>query len=158
LFFTTYLYLAILQNTIFPLLKKMSSNFIATVLICEDDDIMMTILHHQFKMLKINYVHCPDGKAGYEYLKHSSANIDLLISDILMPEMTGLELVDAVRREMKLKLPILIISAVEQNNISEEALDMGANDFIAKPFRPDEIALRIRRLLKSHYPERFNIL
>jgi CheY-like chemotaxis protein len=132
----------------------MHTNPLATILICEDDDIMMTILHHQFKLLKINYIRKEDGKAGYDFLK-TKPQIDLLISDILMPEMTGLELVEAVRKDLKLKIPILIISAVEQNNISEAALDMGANDFIAKPFRPDEIALRIRRLLKAHYPDRF---
>jgi DNA-binding response OmpR family regulator len=132
----------------------MHENPIATILICEDDDIMMTILHHQFKLLKINYIRKEDGRAGYDFLK-TKPNIDLLISDILMPEMTGLELVAAARKDLKLKIPILIISAVEQNNISEEALDMGADDFIAKPFKPDEIALRIRRLLKSHYPGRF---
>ena len=135
----------------------MHLNPIATVLICEDDDIMMTILHHQFKMLKINYIRKQDGKEGFEYLKTNAKNltIDLLISDILMPEMTGLELVAAVRNDLKLTFPILIISAVERNSVSEEALDLGADDFIAKPFRPDEIALRIRRLLKKHYPERF---
>ena len=135
----------------------MHLNPIATVLICEDDDIMMTILHHQFKMLKINYIRKQDGKEGFEYLKANAKNptIDLLISDILMPEMTGLELVAAVRNDLKLTFPILIISAVERNSVSEEALDLGADDFIAKPFRPDEIALRIRRLLKKHYPERF---
>ena len=132
----------------------MHLNPIATILICEDDDIMMTILHHQFKMLKINYVRKQDGKEGFDYLK-ANPTIDLLISDILMPEMTGLELVAAVRNDLKLRIPILIISAVERNSISEEALDFGADDFIAKPFRPDEIALRIRRLLKRHYPERF---
>ena len=135
----------------------MHLNPIATVLICEDDDIMMTILHHQFKMLKINYIRKEDGKEGFEYLKanNNDTHIDLLITDILMPEMTGLELVRAVRKDLKLTLPILVISAVESNSISEEALDLGADDFIAKPFKPAEIALRIRRLLKRHYPGRF---
>jgi len=72
---------------------------------------------------------------------------DLIITDILMPFTSGLDLISVVRSSGN-KVPILVLSAMDQEATVLEALTLGANDYISKPFKPAEISVRVKRLLK----------
>ena len=115
------------------------------ILIAEDDPIMMLLIKNQLD--SENYaldVHT-DGRSALENLE--SFKPDLIITDILMPFTSGLELISVVRSSGS-KTPILVLSAMDQEATVLEALSLGANDFISKPFRPAEISMRVKRLLK----------
>lgn len=88
---------------------------------------------------------CADGKEVKEQLKVSMP--DLIISDIMMPYFSGIELIDYVRNELGSKTPIIIISSAgnEENVLS--AFELGANDFISKPVSPSELMVRVAREL-----------
>ena len=74
-------------------------------------------------------------------------NYDLVISDLKMPGMDGLELFDEVR-EMDPDLPLIIITAYGSLETSDEAIKKGVADFITKPFRKDSILFTINRVLE----------
>jgi DNA-binding response OmpR family regulator len=67
-----------------------------------------------------------------------------------MPFHSGLELISFVRGELKADTPIIVLSAEGLEDTVLQAFDMGANDFIAKPFSPAELVVRVKRILKSH--------
>ena len=76
---------------------------------------------------------------------------DLLVTDLMMPGMTGVELCRAIRR--KSKTPILVLSVREQEHAKVEALDAGADDYVTKPFSIQELLARVRAQLRRA-PER----
>ena len=115
------------------------------ILIAEDDPLMMVVIKQQLTnegyTLSIN----TDGREALEALE--SFKPDLIITDILMPFTSGLDLISVVRSSGN-KVPILVLSAMDQEATVLEALSLGANDFISKPFRPADISVRVKRLLK----------
>ncbi|MGB9714954.1 MAG: response regulator [Thermodesulfovibrionales bacterium] len=74
-------------------------------------------------------------------------NFDLLIADLKMPGMGGIELIDEVRKIDKI-IPILIITAYGSIESAEEAIHKGAYDYITKPFRKEQILIAINRALE----------
>ena len=81
---------------------------------------------------------------------------DLVISDLKMPGMDGLELFDEVK-EMDPDLPLIIITAYGSLETADEAMKMGVADFITKPFRKDSILFTINRVLELARVRRENI-
>ena len=122
------------------------SKIVPYILICEDDDIVIAIFQVRLRHAGYNILIAPNGKAGLDILDENP-NIDLIISDLIMPEMGGLEFITEVRSR-KFTMPILVISALAEMKIVEEAYSLGANDFITKPFKPDEIVIRIKNQLR----------
>jgi DNA-binding response OmpR family regulator len=118
------------------------------ILICEDEEIMLTAL--EFRLRKQGFVvsKAEDGKEAIEQIKLEKP--DIIIADIMMPHVSGLELVQFVREDLEdPTTPIIIISALEYDDIVLEAFRLGANDFIAKPFKPNELILRIKRIVQE---------
>jgi two-component system, OmpR family, KDP operon response regulator KdpE len=76
---------------------------------------------------------------------------DLIVTDLMMPGMTGIELSRAVRRRSK--IPILVLSVRDQERSKIEALDAGADDYVTKPFSVQELLARVRAHLRRA-PER----
>jgi DNA-binding response OmpR family regulator len=98
------------------------------ILIAEDDIIMLETIKAQLK------------KDDY---------IIFGATDILMPYTSGLELIGILRSEQDNKLPILVLSALDEEATVMEAFSMGANDFLSKPFKPTELTIRVKRLLNN---------
>ena len=76
---------------------------------------------------------------------------DLVITDLVMPEMTGVDICNAVRRAGR--TPIIVLSVREQEHFKVEALDAGADDYVTKPFSTQELLARVRAQLRRA-PER----
>lgn len=117
------------------------------ILIAEDDEMMLKTM--EFKLVKEGYevISCSDGKDALS--KIVSENPDIIITDIMMPFVTGLDIVNKVKIELKLNIPIIILSAVGLEKTVLEAFDLGADDFITKPFSPNELMVRVKRLLSK---------
>ena len=108
---------------------------------------MLATIEHFLTMENFSFVSAKDGTEALVAMQ--SFKPDLLITDILMPLTSGLELIGIVRSDPANKLPILVLSSVDQEETVYEALSLGANDYITKPFTPDEFNSRIKRLLKK---------
>ncbi|MEO8458719.1 MAG: response regulator transcription factor, partial [Chloroflexota bacterium] len=71
---------------------------------------------------------------------------DVLLLDVIMPEMTGLEVMRRVREQMN--VPIIMVTAKDSDQDKIRGLEMGADDYIVKPFSPEEMGARIRAVLR----------
>ena len=88
-----------------------------------------------------------DGREAMDLIK--SQEPDLVISDIMMPFMSGLELLELIKAEQK-KIPVILVSALDDVEVIQTAIGMGADDFVIKPVKMDELSLRIKRVLANH--------
>jgi DNA-binding response OmpR family regulator len=118
------------------------------ILFCEDDQAIVSMVKFKLTRENIgNITNAPDGRKAKQLL--SSNNFDLIITDIHMPFHSGLEIVTFVRKELNKETPIIILSAEGLEETVLQAFDIGANDFLSKPFSPAELAIRVKRLLKK---------
>ena len=115
------------------------------ILVAEDDHAIRTLITTKLKQENYTIYTAENGEEALSVMeKHQ---VDLLISDIMMPVMDGYSLVKALR-ETKHTLPILMITAKSQLESLEEAFTLGVDDYMVKPIRLEELALRVRALLR----------
>jgi CheY-like chemotaxis protein len=77
-------------------------------------------------------------------------NADLIISDILMPDMSGIEFLTVYQKQSHLKsTPVIVLSSVENSAERLKCFKYGARDFVIKPFNPEELHVRIKNLLAA---------
>ena len=112
------------------------------VLIAEDDELMLMTLEMRLKKDGHDVIITRDGREAL--LKIAECNPDLVISDIMMPYSSGLEIVGALRSRENY-IPIIILSGMGQEDVVLEAFQLGADDFITKPFSPNELSIRVKR-------------
>ena len=116
------------------------------ILICEDDLMTLKALEHKLKNDGYDTMTALDGKKAIDILS-ADPEIDLLLTDLHMPLISGLELITHVRNEMKSNMPIVMLTRVGLEDTVLHAFELGADDYITKPFSPEELSLRIKRLL-----------
>ena len=131
-----------------PRPQKSQRNAKPTVILADDDPIIHRLLTPMFNKMGIDCYSAYDGNAARDAA--NSLSPDLLILDVVMPGMSGMSLLREIRKERKnSRLPILMLSARQQRSDISMALAYGANDYVVKPFDPEDIVLRVKRLL-SH--------
>ena len=116
------------------------------ILICEDDLMTLKALDHKLKNDGYQTITALDGKKAMELLQ-TDGEIDFLLTDLHMPLVSGLELITYVRNQMKSYMPIVMLTRVGLEDTVLQAFELGADDYITKPFSPEELSLRIKRLL-----------
>lgn len=117
------------------------------ILIVEDNPELLMLMHHILK----NQYHVLVAKNGKEALKivHRTP-LDLIVSDIMMPEMTGLELTHELKEDSNYShLPIILLTANTQEEEEQEALRIGADEYLTKPFRLGDLKLRIDNIIEN---------
>ena len=117
------------------------------ILICEDEEVMLTALEFRLRKHGFQVIVAEDGKQAIQKIQQEPP--DIVVADIMMPHITGLELTNYIRQDLKSTMPIIIISALEHDEVVLEAFQLGANDFIAKPFKPNELILRIKKIVQE---------
>ena len=117
----------------------------AKILLVEDDKVTFTAIE---RTLKKSGYHC-SGVSSYrlalEMVKKEA--FDLIISDLMLPDGSGLDLLDQVRLFL-LDLPFVVITASEKENLIKDALNRGANDFLSKPFTLSNLPTIVERNLQ----------
>jgi two-component system KDP operon response regulator KdpE len=111
------------------------------VLVVDDEAAILTVLRIKLKVSGYDVVTAPTGEEALAVIK--SACPDMMLLDVVMPGIDGFEVLEKVRAFSE--LPIIVFSARPENG--ERALNMGANDFLAKPLNVDDVVRRIRNLL-----------
>ena len=111
------------------------------VLIVEDDADINRLL---YKILKKNGYVPEQAFSGTEARLLLQAGVyDLLLLDLMLPGMTGEELLDYIRRERRLSIPVVILSAKGSLHDRVELLMDGADDYLTKPFEPEQVMARV---------------
>ena len=117
------------------------------ILVVEDNPELLMLMHH---ILKSQY-RVLVAKNGKEALKivHKTP-LDLIVSDVMMPEMTGLELTRELKEDPNYSyLPIILLTANTQEEDEKEALKIGADEYLTKPFRLGDLRLRIDNIIEN---------
>lgn len=114
------------------------------ILIAEDDVLMIKILEFILKKEGYQVTSCKDGLSAIE--KIPVIIPDLIITDIMLPFRSGLEIINYSKENFE-NTPVIVVSALgEEEGTVVEAFNLGADDFVSKPFNPNELLLRIKRL------------
>lgn len=118
------------------------------VLIAEDDKDIIDLLELYLENAGYDVLTAENGLLAWECIEKEE-HIDLVIMDIMMPEMNGYQLIRKVREHHN--LPVIIISAKTEDSDKILGLDLGADDYIAKPFNPLEVVARVKSNLRRYY-------
>lgn len=113
------------------------------VLVIEDDSLLLKTLEFKLKKDGFEVTTCANGYDAK--FKLSESIPDIIITDIMMPFINGLEIISFVRTELLSRVPIIVLSAAGLEKTVLEAFELGADDFITKPFSPNELTMRIRK-------------
>ena len=122
------------------------------ILIADDEKEIIKVLRLFLEKENLNVYEAYDGEMAHMVVEHY--DIDLAIIDIMMPRMNGYELLKKIRE--KHELPIMILSAKVQLDDKILGLDLGADDYITKPFEPLEVVARVRAHLRRNDKETAN--
>jgi CheY-like chemotaxis protein len=121
----------------------------AHILVIDDDPLLRQLITHALEEAGHTVLRCENGRKAIAHLEHDDA--DLLITDVIMPEMDGIETVRAVRR-LRPALPILAISGGGPGGTSHYlgmATAFGATAALPKPFRPLDLVALVKTLLAA---------
>lgn len=117
------------------------------LLLIEDDDLLRKSLVFFLKNQNFEVQESDNGLDALEAIKTST--FDLIITDLNIPYVGGLEIVNAVRNELSLKTPVIVLTSSGVENMELEAFDIGASEFIPKPFSPPILKARIEKLIQN---------
>ncbi|MFC0187906.1 winged helix-turn-helix domain-containing protein [Fictibacillus aquaticus] len=115
------------------------------ILVVEDELSIMTLLQFNLEQAGFQVVTAMDGREGLE--KAESEQPDLLILDLMLPELDGLEVCKSLRQK-QLFIPILMLTAKDDEFDKVLGLELGADDYMTKPFSPREVVARVKAILR----------
>ena len=116
------------------------------ILVVEDDRVTATLIHHRLVRDGHEVVSFPDGIEAFEWADREL--FDLAILDVKVPGMDGFELLARLRAKPELvEVPIIMLTGMGSEADVIRGLELGADDYILKPFSPSELLARVRRLL-----------
>lgn len=118
-----------------------------TILIAEDDKDIVELLKLYLEKNGYRVLTAGDGEEALRLIE--SEDVDFGIFDIMMPKMDGISLIKEVRK--KKNFPIMVLSAKNQDVDKIMGLDVGADDYMTKPFNPMEVVARVRAGLRRFY-------
>ncbi|MBV8160245.1 MAG: response regulator [Acidimicrobiia bacterium] len=117
-----------------------------SVLVVDDDPVILRLLQVNFELEGIGVVTAVDGDEGLKLAQSDPP--DLVISDIMMPKVNGLELLAALRSSPDTAaLPVILLSAKAQVADVQRGLELGADDYVTKPFDPLELIDRVYKVV-----------
>lgn len=117
------------------------------VLLVEDNKDLRQFMAHRFKA-NYNVIEAENGKKGFEAAKKS--NPDIIISDVMMPEMNGLELCVRIKSDLATShIPLILLTAKSEVANKIEGLEKGADDYLPKPFDFDLLEARVKNLIET---------
>lgn len=125
-------------------------NTLKTVLIVEDEPMTRKML--QYILGKDYNVIARDSAKEALWCLKTNAAIDCILSDLYMPDIDGKEFVRQVRQHPEFShIPIIMLSGAQESNVRIHCLEIGADDFITKPFNPKEVQVKIEAILRRSY-------
>jgi len=118
-----------------------------SILLAEDDDLTAEFIIHRLDRSGFKITHFLNGEEALDAARQDT--YDLVISDVKMPGIDGFELVQRIRQDsLNQETPIIMLTSMGKENDIARGLNLGANDYMLKPFSPTELLARVHRQLK----------
>ncbi len=121
------------------------------ILFAEDDDLMRNSL--AFYLTNNGYTVTAVGNGMLVKEQLAANEFDLIITDLNMPFLGGMEVINFVRNELKMTTPIIVLTAFGVEKAELDAFEIGASEFVSKPFSPSILKARIEKLLARQKKE-----
>ena len=115
------------------------------ILYVEDEKFLAEAVIYLLKKEKIDVTYAEDGETGLELAL--KPNYDVIVLDIMLPKLSGLEILQTIR-ERGVKTPVIMLSALNEVEDKINGLNYGADDYLAKPFKTPELIARLRALTR----------
>lgn len=117
------------------------------ILVIDDDEATHEVLGAYLELSGYQLSHACNGVQGLKLLREEE--VDLVLLDVQMPELDGFQTIEQMRRDLRLaELPVLFLTSLDRHNLKVKGLEMGADDYIVKPFNRAEILARIKVALR----------
>ena len=117
------------------------------ILVIEDDKLISSLVSFRLKKAGYHVTMAHDGLSGIEVI--SQEEPDLIITDFLVPIRDGIDIINHAKK-VNPDTPIIVLSSLgDEDSAVLEAFSLGISDFMPKPFYPNELALRVRRLIEN---------
>ncbi len=130
---------------------KIQRDTMKRILVIEDDKDIVELLRYNLEKDGFQVTTSAEGATGLAQIR--KAPPDLLILDLMLPKLSGLEICKEVRKDVSLnRLPILILTAKGEEADRVVGLELGADDYVTKPFSPRELVARVKALLRRAEP------
>jgi len=117
------------------------------ILICDDDIIMLNAIKAKLTEEGYSITIARDGQEAIDII--DSTAFDLIITDMHMPHVTGMEIVDFVKNEKHLNTPVIVLTKDVLDDTMEDAYELGVDDYINKPIKPNILLIKIKQLLRK---------
>ena len=117
----------------------------ARIMLCEDDENLGMLLREYLEAKNYNVDLCVDGEAGFNTFQTNK--YDLCILDVMMPKMDGFTLAYKIR-ELNADVPFMFLTAKTMKEDVKQGFELGADDYITKPFSTEEVVFRIEAILR----------
>ena len=118
------------------------------VLVVDDEEVNRQVINSQLHVEGYKVILCSSGEEALAILEQDKP--DLVLLDLMMPEMNGFEVCDAIREQYdRFELPVLMLTASHQMDDVVKALNIGANDYLSKPYHEEELFARVYSLINA---------
>lgn len=118
-----------------------------TILVADDDEDIRAVIGMHLERLNFAFIEAGTGREALEIA--NSRSIDLIVLDWMMPEMTGIELIEALRLNMRTKdTPVILMSGREELSEGHSMAALGVSACLEKPFDPKELVQKIQQCLR----------
>jgi len=123
------------------------------ILIVDDEEDLCEILQYN---LNNEGFYTDVAHSAEEAMKKPLENFDLLLLDVMMGPMSGFKFADKLRKELKIEIPVIFLTAKDTENDLLTGFSLGADDYVSKPFSINELTARIKAVLKRSYTDKVN--
>lgn len=120
-----------------------------TILIVDDEISIVTLLQYNLEQAGFKVITAHDGQEGFD--KAVSVNPDLILLDLMLPKLDGMEVCKGLRMQ-KMNTPIIMLTARDDEFDKVLGLELGADDYMTKPFSPREVVARVKAVLRRFTP------
>jgi DNA-binding response OmpR family regulator len=114
------------------------------ILLADDEPILLKTIGLKLQKEGYEVMSTSDGREAVE--KIDAYDPDIVVTDLMMPYISGLEIVSIVRKKTHKKIGVIMLTAMEQEKVVMEAFELGVDDYVTKPFGLNELVIRVKKL------------
>ena len=138
-----------LYKQVQPRLDLVDSSNSFCILIVEDNNDMCLFIQETLSQ-KYSVITAQNGLEALEIIRKADQSIDLILTDLMMPQMDGFKLIKLLKEKKETAdIPILVLTAMQEELVKVEVLESGVNDFLTKPFAVQELLIKVKSILSD---------